>query len=296
MHIRPKAVFCVCLIFASIPPLSHDASAQAPQPPQSERQRVQAELVRIDNALVDLDAKEADLNKRRAFLRRLPTDKNAVIIKLRDPIGYVPIPASRVEDLVAAMAMGSLLNEKNTDDPDSLLERAREELLSLSEFVKALIQNDLKTTNDELDAFDRERARLIAERDRLRVALAQPIRPSAPPLPPPTPEIHDLWGTWKLEHGGPDVCVITGDRSAYAVTGTNGKFKNEGTIKGDGIKYEGDVSDQPGWCCGREGHVWLEVIDKNTYRARSIWWKTGQSSRERPEITNGWSTWKRQTK
>jgi hypothetical protein len=296
MRVSTCSVVCVCLIVASIPLFPGGASAQTPQPPQSERRRVQAELARIDNALVDLDGNEARLNKRRRFLSGLPTDKDAVIIKFRDPIGYVPIPASKVEDLIAAIAMGSLLSEENTDDPDSLLEKAREALFSLSEYSKAYVQSDLKTINTELNAIDRERARLIKERDRLRIVLAQPIRPSAPPLPPPTPEIHDLWGTWKPAHGGPDVAVITGDRSAYTVTGTNGKYKNEGTITGDGTKYEGDLYDQPGWCCGREGHVWVEVIDKDTYRARSIWWKTGQSTRERPEITNGWSTWKRQTK
>jgi len=52
----------------------------------------------------------------------------------------------------------------------------------------------------------------------------------------------------------------------------------------------------PGFCCGREGYIWLEVIDGNTFRVRSVWWTPGKSSKEKPDITHGWSTWKRSTK
>lgn len=108
--------------------------------------------------------------------------------------------------------------------------------------------------------------------------------------------IYNISGTWRLERPGADVVTITGGTSSYSMTGTNGSYKNQGTIKGDGTKFEGGFKDVPGFCCGREGYMWLEVIDGNTFRVRSVWWTPGRSSKEKPDITHGWSTWKRSTK
>ncbi len=108
--------------------------------------------------------------------------------------------------------------------------------------------------------------------------------------------VYNISGTWRLEKPGADVVTITGGTSSYSMTGTNGSYKNQGTIKGDGTKFEGSFKDVPGFCCGRDGYVWLEVVDGNTYRARSVWWTPGRGTKEKPDITYGWSTWKRSTK
>ena len=113
---------------------------------------------------------------------------------------------------------------------------------------------------------------------------------------PAAPRIYNISGTWRQERPGADVITITGGTSSYSMTGTNGSYKNQGTIKGDGTKFEGGFKDVPGFCCGRDGYVWLEVIDGNTFRVRSVWWTPGKSSKEKPDITHGWSTWKRSTK
>jgi hypothetical protein len=113
---------------------------------------------------------------------------------------------------------------------------------------------------------------------------------------PAAPRIYNISGTWRQERPGADVITITGGTSSYSMTGTNGSYKNQGTIKGDGTKFEGSFKDVPGFCCGRDGYVWLEVVDGNTFRARSVWWTPGRSSKEKPDITHGWSTWKRSAK
>jgi hypothetical protein len=93
--------------------------------------------------------------------------------------------------------------------------------------------------------------------------------------------------------GGKAVVVITGSGNNYRVTGTDGHYKNEGTLVGDGVRFEGQFKDLPGWCCKREGYVWIEIVDENTYRARSVWWTPGAGSREKPQLTYGWTIWKR---
>ena len=87
---------------------------------------------------------------------------------------------------------------------------------------------------------------------------------------------------------------MTGGPNRYSVSGTGaGRIRNEGTLVGDGTSFEGRFHDVPGYCCGREGYVWLEAIDENTYRVRSAWWTPGQGSKDRPQLTFGWTTWRR---
>jgi hypothetical protein len=126
------------------------------------------------------------------------------------------------------------------------------------------------------------------------IAQPLPTPPIAPPVrtPPPVRPVN-LSGTWVPAGGGKAVVVITGSGSSYRVTGTDGNFKNEGTVSGDGIRFEGWFKDVPGWCCKREGYVWIEAVDENTYRARSVWWTPGSGSREKPHLTYGWTTFKR---
>jgi hypothetical protein len=166
-------------------------------------------------------------------------------------------------------------------------------IIAASMECKARIRTDLQVLDRKITDLARRRSALEEERERLLAAFSRPDR-LGPAPPPPPPRDVNLSGTWKPATGGPDVVTIRGDRTEYTVTGTNGSYKNEGTITGDGTKYEGDLYDQPGFCCGREGHVWLEIVDANTYRAKSIWWKTGQSTRERPGLTYDWATFKRQ--
>lgn len=126
------------------------------------------------------------------------------------------------------------------------------------------------------------------------IAQPLPTPPIAPPVrtPPPARPVN-LSGTWVPAGGGKAVVVITGSGSSYRVTGTDGNFKNEGTVSGNGIRFEGWFKDVPGWCCKREGYVWIEAVDENTYRARSVWWTPGSGSREKPHLTYGWTTFKR---
>jgi len=122
-------------------------------------------------------------------------------------------------------------------------------------------------------------------------------RTPAPGTPPPAPSprpIYNLSGTWRPAQGGPDVSVMTGGTTRYAVSGSGAnRVRNEGTLVGDGTILEGSFRDVPGYCCGRDGYVWLEVIDENSYRVRSVWWTPGQGSKEKPQLTFGWSTWVR---
>jgi len=103
----------------------------------------------------------------------------------------------------------------------------------------------------------------------------------------------DLSGTWRPERPGPATITLTGDPSGYDWIGTDGRYKHQGAIRGDGEKLEGALKDVPGFCCGREGYTWIEVVDANTFRERSVWWTPGQGSREKPQLTFGWNTWKR---
>jgi hypothetical protein len=123
--------------------------------------------------------------------------------------------------------------------------------------------------------------------------------PPAPPSPPPPspPRIYNLSGTWQPAQGGPAEAVITGGTTRYTVSGTGAnRVRNECTLAGDGTTFEGRAKDVPGYCCGREGYVWLEVIDQNTYRVRSVWWTPGQGSKEKPQLTYGWSRWTRRSR
>jgi hypothetical protein len=122
---------------------------------------------------------------------------------------------------------------------------------------------------------------------------ARPVPPPAVQTPPPHVRPINLSGKWVPVGGGKVVVVFTGSGTSYQVTGTDGHYKHEGTLVGDGIRFEGRFKDLPGWCCKREGYVWLEVVDENTHRSRSVWWTPGAGSREKPQLTYGWSTWKR---
>ena len=87
--------------------------------------------------------------------------------------------------------------------------------------------------------------------------------------------------------------MITGDGPGYDFTGTDGHYKHQGTIHGEGRTFEGALKDVPGFCCGREGYAWIEAIDADTFRLRSVWWTPGQGNRESPQLTYGWDTWER---
>jgi hypothetical protein len=113
------------------------------------------------------------------------------------------------------------------------------------------------------------------------------------PPRPPAARIISPSGSWRPASGGAASITITGGGPGYGLTGTDGHYKNQGTISGDGVTFEGSLKDLPGFCCGREGYMWLEAIDANTFRARSVWWTPGQGSKEKPQLTFGWDTWKR---
>jgi hypothetical protein len=105
--------------------------------------------------------------------------------------------------------------------------------------------------------------------------------------------IDDPRGRWRRKNGGAASTTITGGGPGYGLTGTDGHYKHQGTITGDGATFEGGLNDVPGFCCGREGYTWIEAIDANTFRARSVWWTPGQGSKEKPQLTFGWDTWTR---
>jgi hypothetical protein len=114
-------------------------------------------------------------------------------------------------------------------------------------------------------------------------------------VPPKLPTIGNPSGSWRPAPGSSALVTITGGGPGYHLTGTDGHYKHEGTITGDGTKFEGALKDVPGFCCGREGYVWMEAVDASTYRARSVWWTPGQGSREKPQLTYGWTTFTRGT-
>jgi hypothetical protein len=113
------------------------------------------------------------------------------------------------------------------------------------------------------------------------------------PPRPPAARIGNPSGTWRPAGGGAASITITGGAPGYGWTGTDGHYKNQGTISGDGVTFEGGLKDVPGFCCGREGYTWIEAVDANTFRARSVWWTPGQGRKEKPQLTFGWDTWKR---
>lgn len=100
-------------------------------------------------------------------------------------------------------------------------------------------------------------------------------------------------GRWRTEIPGPAIVTFTRGPVGYHLTGTDGRYRHEGVVGGDGLRFEGALKDVPGFCCGREGYVWMEAIDGDRYRARSVWWTPGRGNRDKSELTCGWSTWKR---
>ncbi len=255
--------------------------------PQVDRTRLQADIDSLNGRIRDLEEKEARFTRVKAYLKRLAYDDSIVVLRSRDFDGWVPMSQKQVEEAFLIALWFSYLqrDDASPDYPPALVQLAE----ASARHKDRILTKELPALEQRIDNLVRQRAALEQERERLLEAFSRPDRlGSAPPLDV------DLTGTWKPAGGGPDVVTITGGRNEYTLTGTNGSYKHEGTIKGDGTKYEGDLKDQAGFCCGREGHIWVEVVDASTYRHRSVWWKTGRSSREKPELTFGWAIMKRQ--
>ncbi len=117
------------------------------------------------------------------------------------------------------------------------------------------------------------------------VASVRPVGASGPAGP------FNISGRWSP--GTRDVATVSGSGNTYHWTATNGQYKHEGTLTGDGTRFEGAMRDVPGFCCGREGYIWLEIVDQNTIRVKSRWWYPGKGSRDNPELNYDWGVFKR---
>jgi len=280
------------LVIATFAAAGATVPAASAQTPQADRTRMQADIDAVNGRIRNVEAREARAARVKGYLESLANDDSTVVVRARDFNGWVPMPPAKLEEALISVAFASLASGGEIGDPLAPLAKIVEESDRHKQSIRT---NELPSLDRRIAELARQRGELERERERLLAAFSRPDR-LGPAPPAPAPRDVDLWGTWKPAGGGPDVVTIRGDRSGYTLSGTNGQYKHEGTITGDGVKYEGDLVDQPGFCCGREGHVWIEVVDANTYRAKSVWWRTGQSTRERPELTYGWANFTRSTK
>jgi len=111
--------------------------------------------------------------------------------------------------------------------------------------------------------------------------------------PSPNRKIFSLEGKWYGEWdriGSNHEAFLEGSGNGYYYIGTNGNYRHEGMLYGDGSIFSGELTDTPGWCCGNIGNIWLEVIDENTVRVRSEWQKPES---EIIHISLPWKTWNR---
>ena len=88
-------------------------------------------------------------------------------------------------------------------------------------------------------------------------------------LPSVTPHIKGVW-----QGGGSVVTICQKGDGVYSYSGTNGLYKHDGTIYwwGQDQWYEGRVVDDPDFCCGNNGIVYVRKIDDATLEIKSKWY------------------------
>lgn len=61
--------------------------------------------------------------------------------------------------------------------------------------------------------------------------------------------------------------------NGYKYTGDGGLYRHSGIIRGGTFgSWSGSLQDEPDYCCGNHGSIWLDMKDESTCRIRSTWW------------------------
>ncbi len=85
----------------------------------------------------------------------------------------------------------------------------------------------------------------------------------------------NLSGHWQALNDPSYNVKITGDEKSIHYDGSNGNYRHSGVLYRKGKGYEGNLKDVPGWCCGNEGYVWIEILDGDSIKSRSEWKRPG---------------------